>query len=180
MSHPPPSPCYIRWGTLCALSIGKVSISGQYTQIRGGSSIRTLYIISCPVVLANNINNLDRLSSPSQQASSCSSLHKLIGAQYTGESSLLFYMPRKRGGGGLHASHLLLEVIEQRAAVLPGPKKVSLPLQLKTTAISAPSTATFHTSYFYTFLGLHAYIYAKIFSSEHFTMNSQNFLIVLF
>jgi hypothetical protein len=57
--------------------------------------------------------------------------------------------------------------------VLPGPEKVSLP---KTMAILAPSPAKFHTSYFYTlFLGLHVYICAKIFSSKHFTMNSQPF-----
>jgi hypothetical protein len=57
--------------------------------------------------------------------------------------------------------------------VLPGPEKVSLPLQPKTTAILAPSTATFHTSYFYTlFWGLYVYIYANIFSLEPFTIIS--------
>jgi hypothetical protein len=38
-------------------------------------------------------------------------------------------------------------------SVLPGPAKPSLPLQPKTTAFLAPSTATYHKCTFFMFLG---------------------------
>jgi hypothetical protein len=50
--------------------------------------------------------------------------------------------------------------------VLPGPKKVSLPLQQK-----KPNGHIQHFLLLHYFLGLHVYIYAIKFSSAHFTMN---------
>jgi hypothetical protein len=37
---PSPSPCYVRRGSAFALTIGKVSITGQYKHIRGGRGIQ--------------------------------------------------------------------------------------------------------------------------------------------
>jgi hypothetical protein len=48
----------------------------------------------------NDVNNLDRVSSHSQQISSCSSLHKPNGARYAGRSSLLFCICRMVWGMG--------------------------------------------------------------------------------
>jgi hypothetical protein len=45
-----PSNCYVRRGSPCALSIGKISISGQYTDIRGGF-LWELYIIGCSMAV---------------------------------------------------------------------------------------------------------------------------------
>jgi hypothetical protein len=73
-------------------------------------------------------------------------------------------------------------IVSPSLAVLPGPKKVSLPLQPRNHGHFDPFHGNIpHFLLLHSFFDLRVYIYAKIFSTGRFIMNSQTvFMIILF